>query len=346
MRRLTLIGDINGFTGYGMHAIQIVRDVEALAGVYISIRAASRCEAFGAVIPDDIRKRLVTGVQPEPWELLLHPPNFKPTPGKRTIFSTMHETTKLPPMGPHLLNEAEVVVVPCQFNADTFSACGVNKPIRVVPLGIKTDVFNWKPFPVDDRCVFGAAGRMAHGGVRKGLVDVIYAFKRAFGRKVKDVMLKVKCYPDCPIPREDTKDPRIEILPAHLPEETLAQWFESLTCFVSVARGEGWGLCQHQAMATGRPLISPHFAGLTEFFDSTCGIILPHTLQPAKFAYEGQGHWAEVKEDDLISAMRWVREHRAAMPEIGSRAAARVARFSWRASNKRLISVLQEFGAL
>lgn len=346
MKRLTLIGDINGFTGYGMHAIQIVRDLEAMTGVYISIRAASRCEAFGATIPKDIVKRLVTGVQPEPWELLLHPPNFKPTPGKQTAYFTMHETTKLPAMGPHLLNAADVVIVPCQFNADTFSACGVTKPIRVVPLGINTEAFNWKPFPVDDRCVFGAAGRMAHGGVRKGLVDVVYAFKRAFGRKVKDVALKVKCYPDCPVAKADTKDPRIEIMPAHLPEEALAQWFESLTCFVSVARGEGWGLMQQQAMATGRPLLSPKFGGVREFFDETCGFVLPHKLEPAKAAYEGQGHWAEVSDDDLISAMRLVYNRQSFMPEIGAQAAKRAAMFSWRASNEQLVSVLQEFGAL
>lgn len=343
MKRLTLLADINGFSGYGQHAIQIVRDIERITGAYVSIRAASRCEAFGATIPDDIKKRLVTGPQPEDWELLLHPPNFVPTPGKKTAYFSMHETTKLPPMGPHLLNQAEVVIVPCQFNADTFSACGVVRPIRVVPLGIKSEVFHWRP-PADGPFTFGAAGRMAHGGIRKGLTDVIAMFLKAFPKKNRDVRLKVKCYPDCGIGAH--VDDRVEIVPAHLTEPALADWFASLSCFVSLARGEGWGLMQQQAMATGRPLISPRFAGVAEFFDERCGVVLPHRLEPAKMAYAGQGHWAEVDQDDVISALRWVYANRGAMAELGAEAAARAKRFTWEASNQRLVQVLQEFGAI
>jgi len=343
MKRLTFVAGINAYTGYGMHAIQIARDVERLAGAYVGVRAVSRSEAFGAVIPDDIKCRFVNGVQPEDWELLLHPPNFVPTPGKRTVYFTMHETTKLPPMGLQMLNKADVVVVPCHFNADTFSACGVTPPIRVVPLGIKPEIFRWHPFGSGD-IIFGAAGRMAHGGVRKGLRDVIAAFKKAFPRRTIGVRLNIKCYPDCGIEPED--DPRIHITAAHLSERQLAEWFSALTAFVSVARGEGWGLMQQQAMAIGRPLISPRWAGVAEFFDHRFGVVLPHKLEPAQAAYEGQGHWAETSMDDLVSAMRWVRANHGAMPEIGAAAAAHAGQFTWERSNQQLVNVLREFGAL
>jgi glycosyltransferase involved in cell wall biosynthesis len=342
---LTLLAPINSFTGYGLHSIQIARDVEAITGAYVQIRAVSISELFGATIPPDIRQRFVTGPQPEPWELLVHPANFAPTPGKRTAYFTMWETTRLPAMGPHLLNQSEVVITPCVFCASTFSACGVTTPIRVVPLGIDTEIYRWRNFLPGNDVVFGAAGRMAHGGVRKGLADVIAAFGKAFPkRNFKDVRLKVKCHPDCGI--QQTGDPRIEITAAHLTKEQLADWYASLTCFVSVARGEGWGLMQSQSMATGRPLMSPKFAGVAEFFEENCGYALPFKMEPAQGMYEGHGHWAVVSEKDLIEGMRLAYRQRAILPQIGAVASERASRFTWENSNRKLVSVLREFGAL
>ncbi len=112
MKRLTFTGPIDGITGFGLHSIQIIRDLTRLAGCYVSVRAVKQWEAWGVKIPDDIRARIVYGPQPEPWELLLHPPNFLPTAGKQTAYFSMWESTALPPMGAAILNKAAVVIVP------------------------------------------------------------------------------------------------------------------------------------------------------------------------------------------------------------------------------------------
>lgn len=346
MNRLTLLGDINAFMGFGKHSIQIVRDLTCLLDVFVAIRPISQSEAFGSKIPLDIKQRFVTGPQPEEWELLLHTPNFVPTPGKKTVYFTMIESTKPPPMGVHLLNRAEVVIVPCWWNASCLSAVGVKKPIRVVPLGILTDIFKYAEMPTDFPRVirFGAAGRMANGGIRKGLNEVIDAFSRAFPDE-PNVRLEVKAWSDCAIKHVD--DPRVLIHQEYWSDERLADWFKTLTCFVSAAKGEAWGLMQHQALATGRPIISVRFGGVAEFFESDMGWALDFKLSPARHAYEGCGHWAEPTEESLIECMRAVaKADPTDITNIGIVASQKVAHLSWEASNLALACVLEEFGVI
>lgn len=345
MKRITLLADINGYSGYGLHAIQLARDVERLADCYVSIRPTSTSEAFGSVIPTDIRQRFVQGVQPEPWEILLHPPDFAPTPGKRTLYFSMHETSRLPAKAVKVLNMADVVVVPCRWNEQCFLQSGVTSPIRVVRLGLDDRVFYRRPFPGTCRTIFGAAGRMAHGGVRKGINEVINAFLYAFHPSNTKVELWVKCYPDCPV--QQVSDPRIKITAAHLTDRELADWFAGITCFVSAARGEGFGLMQLQAMATGRPLISVSYGGVAEFFNSELqGWPLDYDLAPAKFAYEGQGDWAEAKEWSLTMSMQQAAKNQLEQVMRGIGASKAVEGLTWENSHRQLIAVLQEFGAL
>ena len=344
--RLTLVGAIVPISGYGMHLIQIARDVARLAPAYVSIRATHYGEIFGAKIDPDIRSNIVQGIQPEPWELLLHPPNLLPTPSKKTAYFTMWESTKLPPFGVTFLNKAKVVIVPSRWNESCFTAEGVTSPVRVVPLGIKPEIFYPKPptEEMDALCIFGTGGRMAHGGARKGLNEVMEAFQKAFPRSVSDVRLKVKCFPDCNV--DSVTDPRIMFTKAYLNEPQMGDWFHGIHCFVSGAKAEGWGLMQHQALATGRPLISVNFGGVTEFFNSTLGYVIPYRLAKATGPYEGCGYMAEPSIDHMVDAMRHVYYNRHQALVMGERAASAVQHLTWENSNQQLVNVLREFGAL
>jgi len=343
--RITVLGAVNSYTGYGLHTIQAVRDIETLSGAYVSVRALSTSEAFGARIPMDIRRRFVNGPQPEPWELLIHPPNFLPTPGKKTAYFSMWEATRLPPKGRSLLNKATVVFTPSHWNASTFSACGVDVPIEVVPLGINTKAFYYRPPPqrLDGLCVFGAAGRMAHGGVRKGINEVIEAFLAAFPKQ-DDARLRIKCWPDCPVAK--VRDNRISITAAYLSDDEVAEWFSGIHVFVSAARAEGWGLMQHQAMAVGRPIITVDFGGVREFFKPAMGYALPYRMVQATKAYDGCGHWAEPDFDDFVSMMRHVYERREQAQEKGRAAAVAMMGTDWLDANRVLVSKLMKLGAL
>lgn len=332
---------LTGYTGYGLHATQIVTDLQRM-GYHFNIRAVTIEEVF-AQIPENVRHSIVSEEPVGIWELLLHPPGFQPVQGRKTVYFTMWESSRLHKHGVRALNQAECVLVPTQWNATCFSASGVERPIRIVPLGINNHAFRYHPMDMDGPCIFGTAGRFESGGTRKGINRVIELFQKAFP-KARDVRLKVKVFPDCAVDR--IKDPRIEICRQFLTEARLADWFSKITCFVSAARGEGWGLMQQQALAAGRPLISVRFGGVTEFFQEEAGYPLDFQLVQADGFYAGCGCWAEPHDDHLIELMQRVYTNRSEACEKGKQGAKTVSRYTWQASNSCLVKHLKELGIL
>ncbi len=340
-KRIVFRGAINTYTGYGLHSCQIVSDFVNM-GYDVKIRPASFDERFSAV-PSAIRKRFTRDVLPDEWELILHPPNFEMTPGKKSVYFTMWESTRIPEQSVRILNRAEHVIVPCEWNASCFSANGVSSPVRIVPLGINTEVFKPVPINMSGPCVFGAAGRLAHGGTRKGINEVIDAFQKAFPKE-KDVRLHIKGFQDCDISK--VLDPRIQVVQEYFTERRLAEWFVGLTCFVSAAKSEGWGLMQQQALAVGRPLISIRYGGVAEFFNETMGYPLNYRVVPSQHYYAGCGHWAQPDEGHMVEMMRRVYKNRKEARDLGITGAKSVSRFSWSNSNRALLKILQEIGMI
>lgn len=338
-KRIVFRCPANSYTGYGLHSCQIISDLERI-GYTFKVRPTEVDEKF-ARIPGRIKRKFVNHAQPDEWELMLHPPNIPPTPGKRTVFFTMWEASRLPKEWVNWLNQAECVVVPCQWNATSFSASGVNKPIRIIPLGIKTDIFSFRELDSDGPCIFGTAGKMYGGGERKGLNEVAELFQKAFPTE-KDVRLRVKGFPDCGI--LSSQDSRIEITASYLPEKQMADWYASLTCFVSVSRSEGWGLMPHQAMAVGRPCIAAKFGGHAEFLNETVGYCVDFKLAPAGYNYAGCGVWAEPDEDHVIELMRHVYDNRNEAKMLGEKASSFASKMTWNRSNRALLEILREVG--
>jgi glycosyltransferase involved in cell wall biosynthesis len=342
-REIIFRGPINAHTGYGLHSCQIISDLYA-AGYDVKARPTEILEEH-AHLPEVVRSRLTNRPGKNAWELMLHPPNLPPTDGKRTVYFTMWEATRLPQEWSRWLNRAECLVVPCQWNATSFSASGVNVPIHVIPLGIKEDVFLPHPMDLDGPCVFGAAGKMGGGGggKRKGLNEVIELFQEAFPRE-RDVRLKIKAFADCGV--EQVEDQRVEITARFMSEVELASWYASLTCFVSMSRSEGWGLMPHQAMAVGRPCIAVRFGGHAEYMTEQNALCVRYDLVPAAFNYHGGGVWAEPDREHISEHMRWVYRNREAAKRLGERAAREVAPLTWKNSNEKLIEVLKEVGMI
>lgn len=339
---VVLRGPLNGHTGYGLHTAQICHDFSQ-AGYDVHLIPTTISERFTG-IPDHIRRQIRPDRGAREWELLLHPPNVTPRRGIRTAYFTMWETTQLAPAAVASLNEAELVIVPSRWNASCFRASGVERPIHIVPLGINTEVFRYAPMDVTGPCVFGAGGRLADSDpARKRLDDVIDWFHEAFPTET-DVVLSLKMFPDCPPPA--ISDPRIRLIQKYLSEREMAGWYRGLSCFVSGARAEGWGLMQHQALATGRPVIAPIYGGLAEYFDETIGFAVPYTITPAEGRFAGLGCWARPDGAEVVAAMRKVYADRKAAAELGRAGAKRMRALSWQHANRELASVLQDAGLL
>lgn len=272
---------------------------------------------------------------------LLH--RFDPCP--RSAALTMWETDTLPPGAVAALNRCALVVVPSAWGAECFRANGVRVPVEVVPLGYDPALFRPAAPRLDPgvRAVFGTAGALDEGGLRKNVQRVIDVFRRTFPTDPA-VRLRVKITPASP-PVRTHGDPRVEVTDRSLSPSELAGWYHGLTAFVNASHGEGFGLHLLEAMACGRPLVSAAFGGVGAFFDGSVGYDLPHRLVATRNAVYA-GRWADVDDADLAARMREIAADPGGASELGARAAARAAGFTWDDTGRKLAEVLMQHGML
>lgn len=258
---------------------------------------------------------------------------------------TMWESSRIEkPVIDAINARAKVLIVPTTWNATVFSACGVNVPIRVVPLGT-AECYSYKPFPKADVFRFGAAGKLHFtAGFRKGIPETIECFTKAFPTET-DVELNVKVFDTCKL--DEPQDPRVKIIRRFIPTPEMVKWYEDLNCFVSLTKGEGWGLHLHQSMATGRPVIAPVVTGQADFINPlnsfACSFRLEH---PDHGLYKDRGVWCEPDKEDAIRLMRFAYNNRDITEERGKVACESVKHLTWKNTTRCLVRVLEEFNFL
>ena len=347
--KLSLLAPIDEFTGYGKTANEIARRLPALLGCQMVIRATR------ATVPSpDIAPMVRGGENDCEWELICHPATLCPTAGKKTIYVTVGESTRLPPKSVAILNQCEAVITHSNYCAVSFSASGVNVPIYVVPLGFNPEVFNYRPMP-EGPFTFGCAGKLRNGPTRKGVREVIRLFQAAFpipaagtiigakdhnGCRPDNVRLKVKIFPNDPA--LEVQDSRIEVVRAVLDEQTLANWMATCHCWVSLATG-GFELMPLQAMALGRPVISFAFGGITEYLNRDNRFVVDHNLVPAGDIWKGQGLFAQANEDKVLTAMRQAADESNLqyVRDLGSRSMCSTFLFTWSVFASRMAETIQ-----
>lgn len=339
-KRIAVVGPVAPFTGYGELVNALMIGFASL-GCEPFIHPTSISERFGSKIPEDVKRRIVDTVLPDSWQLVTHTPETYYVPHKKTIHFTMWESTRLSVQGLQNMLRAIAIITPSQWGSSCFSAQGISEAIFVVPLGVNPQNFNYEPMDMDGPCIFGGGGRISHGGVRKGVNEVIAMFQRAFPTET-DVRLRMKVFEDClPDPVADT---RVEIFKDFLSEQELGQWFKGLTAFVSLARAEGWGLMQNQSMATGRPVVACRYAGLAEFMTERNSYCIDYRQREAKEFYKGCGKWAEPNEDSAIDHMRSIYKNRGLAARKGMEAADDVKHLTWENTARKTLDVLKMIG--
>jgi glycosyltransferase involved in cell wall biosynthesis len=259
-------------------------------------------------------------------------------PNRDTVAFTMWETDALPAGAVAALNRCRMVIVPSCWGADCFRANGVRVPIEVVPLGYDPEVFSPSPPAMDGPVIFGTAGALDAGGLRKNVQRVIDLFRRAFPTE-REVRLRVKITPTSPMVQTHG-DSRIEVVQRSLSPVELTAWYQSLTAYVNASFGEGFGLHLLEAMACGRPLISTRFGGVSEFFDESVGYVVGHHLIEARNAVYS-GRWADPNDDEIIEQIRRVYRDRQEAARLGEAAAKYARRFTWRDAVRKLMAVCQ-----
>jgi glycosyltransferase involved in cell wall biosynthesis len=335
---LWISGRITGTTGFDNCTFEIVRGLHALG---VDVRLDERNLIDASAVPKYFRSLKAAHRSGEPELIVAPPPQLDHyRPGPYSVVFVIWESDRLKPEWVEHLNRSRLVLAPSDWGADCLRRSGVTVPIVTVPLGHDPFIF----FDNDDfprQAAFGTAAALHSGGVRKNVHQVIELFQAAF--PVEDVRLRVKLTADCPSLAVD--DPRVEVTQSAMPPLALANWYRSLSAFVSASRAEGFGLHLVEVMACGRPVIGSSYSAVSEYLDESVGYPVPYDVVPAT-GYEYTGNWAAPREDDMIVQMRRVYHDLEEARRLGRRAAARARRFTWKAAAHRLVTVLEEHGIL
>lgn len=304
-RALPLRARFDDFTGYGQVSTELAERFAQLELGQFNLELFPIAKKFQGTQPDVIGQRVMPWRNHKhAWELLIYTlvvSATQLTAGKDTVFYTMWESTKIPPGAVKMLNDCALVLTPTQWCASVFSANGAGSNIRVVPLGINLRDFPERPLPSGPFTI-GTAGRFDGGGVRKGPEIVVAAFQRAFPSG-ENVRLKIKASASCPMINMHG-DSRVQVTKEHLTPEQLSAWYSSLHVFASGSACEGWGRHQHEAMATGRPVIGVAFGGVTEFWTRENGYAVEFDMVKGEGPYRGLGHYARPTVESMAEQMR------------------------------------------
>lgn len=237
---------------------------------------------------------------------------------------SMWESTLVPSDHVEEINRASSLhYVPCRQNVESHRACGVRVPIKVLHHGVDTDRFPYlERDPGSHPYTFGTFGDLSS---RKGIDVLLRSFLEEFGPR-EPVRLLLKSTAKASAYGVD--DPRVETVGGYLDGEDLLELLREMDAFVLPSRGEGFGLCGLEAMATGLPVIATDWSGPSEYLDPADGFPLRYELADAGGILSGNvryhGLWAEPDHEHLRALMRHLYEHPREGERKGRAAAERV----------------------
>jgi len=253
-------------------------------------------------------------------------------PDKTNIGYTIWETDKLHPDWPGWINKYHAAMVGSEWNVEVCKKSGVTIPIYSVPHGIDLSRF-------DDVTSYVLPGVKKNAykfyGIfqfteRKHPVALIksywYAFQNKenvalilktyrsnFGDEEKDAIRKSIKRLKAVTPMDN--HPPIYLILDMLSNDEVLGLHKFGDCFVSLDRGEGFGLCGFEAGASGNPIIVTGIGGALEYAKPEHSYLLNYTMTPVSGMpwspwYRGDQLWAEPDCLDAVNNMRHVYNNR------------------------------------
>ncbi len=248
------------------------------------------------------------------------------------------------------------VWVPTEFVRGVIAAA-TDKPVLRMPQVIELEVpqgmdrthFGLPP----DEFVFLFSYDFNSFASRKNPAATIAAFRKAFADGVKGVRLLVKStnggrFPEklAALQRKVADDPRIEVRDGFLSRNDMIGLQNSIDCFVSLHRSEGFGLGMAECMYLGKPVIATGYSGNLDFMNRDNSLLVDYKMVPLRngdYPYWRGQRWADPDIDHAARMMRRVFEDRALARRIGTAAADSIHRAHSRAASAASITArLQE----
>jgi glycosyltransferase involved in cell wall biosynthesis len=263
--------------------------------------------------------------------------------GRRLVAFTAWETDRAPEAWVRALEHYDQVLVPSRFCRDGLIAAGLSTPVRVVPHIAERVPLPPAPSPAaagadDGAFVFYL---IATWTTRKAILDAVAAYVMAFD-ETDPVRLVIQTTAEdhvalarlresgAPQGRFDGHSsyslakalaghanvPKIELNTQKLHRSGIGELHGRGDCFISLSRGEGWGLCAFDAGAVGNPVIVTGWGGTLEYLPPEYPLCVEYDLVPTTsdapddwWAPEPGEHWAKARISHAAHLMRHVYEH-------------------------------------
>ncbi len=324
----------DGSTGYSIAAARLVAAVRD-AGVEVEMAGIAEPHRGSAstwvVHSRDDPARAAKASPSAPTVMHLVPEHLihvKPATGGPLIVHTVWETDRIPARWPPVLQYSDGVIVPTEWNRETFAACGVGVPIEVVPHVVcspdSSAATEQLGIP-DDLVVFYAISRWDE---RKLPSAAVRAFCEAFTAE-DPVMLAIKtghlaemtapggwrgsavalttAWRVASVLREYPHPPRIQLWVDEWDDSRIAALHARGDCYVSLCHGEGWGIGSFDACAYGNPVIATGWSGHLAYLQGSPWLVdydLVPVASSAPASYSADQHWAEPRLDHAVELMR------------------------------------------
>ena len=253
--------------------------------------------------------------------------------GQKPALLTMWETNWLPPQFSEYLKNFDVVVVPSLHNMNLFSEFHNN--VRVITFGVDRSV--WHPVDREPNDKF----RLLCGGSewhRKGLDVVLEVFNEL---RLPDCELHIKIVPPYLSAPEMLDYPNVVVHRGWMTVEQEADLVRSADAFVSVSRGEGFGLMPLQAISAGVPTILSDAHGHREFSDLATHRVATRSVPTNHGVWKDMGDWDEPNRDELADAIVDCYKNRDKYRRLAQKRSVEVEAFNWDTSADQLLQAVK-----
>lgn len=334
-------------TGYGNAAKALCRTLKEMA-VPVSFCGIlpGTVEKGGNIITDEFASgydTVIIHTVPEYYPYWLKREKTK-NPSVKVWGYTTWETDTLPSHWKDILNTMDGIFVPCTWNKSVFQQSDVTVPIEILP--------HISPYEGQEPDNLFADGKMAgilesvrdkfifyNIGVwseRKAPELLIRAFKEEFTQNDKVCLIlktgetdwssyKRRWYAvfrkrfgkSSHAFRRLTKGKKQTADIIHITDTVSETAIRSLHahahCFVSLSRGEGWGMGSYEAAWFNKPVINTGYGGVLDYLSSQNAFLVNYRLTPVKTSfgkesYSGNQTWAEADLEHARKLMRFAVE--------------------------------------
>lgn len=227
------------------------------------------------------------------------------------IAYSMFESTRIPQEWTEILNTYfDAVCVPDTFHVEAYAKSGVAIPIFVLPLGLDLSPFFNSPDKHEAGTPF-VFGNLSTCLDRKNHLTLLRAFHRAFGNN-PNVQLCINSRYGEPETIAALKEEILKLgltnvlfSQLDLDKASYLQLFQSLDCYVSLSKGEGFSIQPREALALGMPAIVTDNTAQSTLCKS--GHVIPiasTSAEPARYWWGATyGHSFTCKIEDATQAL-------------------------------------------